>query len=255
MGSNWVVAKVIQVIHWTDNLFTLKVHATISPFIAGQFTKIAFEIQINNRKKRIQRAYSYVNAPSNNDLEFYIVTVKDGKLSPYLHNLKLGSELLISKEACGFFVLKEIPSCNNLWMLATGTGIGPYLSILQEGKDLERFQHIILVHAVRYAKDLCYLTLMQQLKEKFNKKLKIQTIVSREYNSGSLLGRIPALIADGQLEQALNIQLDPQNSHVMLCGNPNMVRETQEILQKVKKMNKHLRHGKDVGHITTEHYW
>ncbi|WWO99775.1 MAG: ferredoxin--NADP(+) reductase [Candidatus Dasytiphilus stammeri] len=249
--SNWVVAKVIQIIHWTDNLFTLKVHAAISPFIAGQFTKIALEIN----GKRIQRAYSYLNAPSDNDLEFYIVTVKDGKLSPYLHELKIGNELLIYKEASGFFVLKEIPSCNNLWMLATGTGIGPYLSILQEGKDLDRFETIILVHAVRYARDLCYLPLMQQLKQRYNKKLKIKTIVSREYMAGSLLGRIPTLIAYGKLEESLEIPIDPQNSHVMLCGNPNMVRETQEILQKVKKMNKHLRHGKQLFHITAEHYW
>ncbi|WWP00068.1 MAG: ferredoxin--NADP(+) reductase [Candidatus Dasytiphilus stammeri] len=249
--SNWVVAKVIQVIHWTDNLFTLKLQAAISPFIAGQFTKIAVEMN----RKRIQRAYSYLNAPSDNDLAFYIVTVKDGKLSPYLHDLKRGSELLISKESLGFFILKEIPSCKNLWMLATGTGLGPYLSILQEGKDLDRFQHIILVHAVRYARDLCYLPLMQELKKRYKEKFHFQTIVSREYISGSLLGRIPALIADGTLEQALNIEIDAQNSHVMLCGNPNMVRETQEILQKMKQMNKHLRSGKNIGHITTEHYW
>ncbi|WWO97393.1 MAG: ferredoxin--NADP(+) reductase [Candidatus Dasytiphilus stammeri] len=247
----WVVAKVIQVIHWTENLFTLKLHAAISPFIAGQFTKIAFE----NNQKRIQRAYSYVNAPSDNDLAFYIVTVKDGKLSPYLHDLKIGSNLLISKKAFGFFVLKEIPSCKDLWMLATGTGIGPYLSILQEGKDLERFEHIILVHAVRYARDLCYLPLMQELKKRYNEKLNLITIVSREYIPGSLLGRIPVLIADGTLEKTLNIEMNPQNSHVMLCGNPNMVRETQEILHQLKNMKKHLRYGKEIGHITTEHYW
>ncbi|WWO98751.1 MAG: ferredoxin--NADP(+) reductase [Candidatus Dasytiphilus stammeri] len=249
--SNWVVAKVIQIRHWTENLFTLKVHAAISPFIAGQFAKIALEIN----HKRIQRAYSYVNAPSDKDLEFYIVTVKGGKLTPYLHDLKIANNLLISKQACGFFTLKEIPTCKNLWMLATGTGIGPYLSILQEGKDLDRFDQIVLVHSVRYARDLCYLPLMQQLKQRYNEKLNIQTIVSRESIPGSLLGRIPALIAEGKLEESLKIEINFENTHVMLCGNPNMVRETQEILKKNKKMSKHLRHGKDIGHITTEHYW
>ncbi|WWP00598.1 MAG: ferredoxin--NADP(+) reductase [Candidatus Dasytiphilus stammeri] len=249
--NNWVVAKVIEVIHWTDNLFTIKLEAPVSPFIAGQFTKIA--LKIDNKYR--QRAYSYVNAPSNRILEFYLVTVPEGKLSPYLFDLKKGNNLLIAKEATGFFVLSEIPQCNILWMLATGTAIGPYLSILQEKKDLDRFQYIVLVHAVRYAHDLCYLSLMEQLKHLYNGKLKIETIISRENFNGSLCGRIPHLIKNGELEKRVNLQIDAMNSHIMLCGNPNMVRETIKVLQDTRKMHKHLRRGSSMGHITTEHYW
>ncbi|WWP01474.1 MAG: ferredoxin--NADP(+) reductase [Candidatus Dasytiphilus stammeri] len=248
--NNWVVAKVIEVIHWTENLFTLKLEAPVSPFIAGQFTKLA--LKINN--KYIQRAYSYVNAPSNRILEFYLVLVSGGKLSPYLFNLKKGNNLLITKKATGFFLLSEIPQCSILWMLATGTAIGPYLSMLQEQNNLDRFKYIVLVHAVRYAHDLCYLSLMQQLKDLYNGKLKIQTIVSRENLNGSLCGRIPDLIKHGDLEELVNLKIDVTNSHVMLCGNPHMVRETIKVLQDTRQMHKHLRRG-PVGHITTEHYW
>lgn len=94
-------------------------------------------------------------------------------------------------------------------MLSTGTAIGPYLSILQFGENLARFKQIILVHAVRYAEDLSYLPLMQTIAKKYPGKLKIQTIVSRENNTGSLTGRIPALIESGQLEQAVKAKLIP----------------------------------------------
>ncbi|MEI4220240.1 MAG: ferredoxin--NADP(+) reductase [Candidatus Dasytiphilus stammeri] len=249
--NKWIVAKVTAIKHWTETLFTLHVEAPVSPFMAGQFTKLGFQI---NNKCIIQRAYSFVNAPSDKNLEFYLVTVKGGHLSTYLHALSIGDEILIAKDSAGFFVIHEIPSCNNLWMLATGTAIGPYLSILQEGKDLERFANIVLVHAVRYQQDMCYLPLMRKLQQKYREQLYIQTIVSREKVRGSLLGHIPTLISNGTLEHSLGLKIQRQHSHIMLCGNPNMVRSTQDVLKNTKNMKKHLRRGPP-GHISTEHYW
>ncbi|WP_368876552.1 FAD-binding oxidoreductase, partial [Proteus mirabilis] len=156
--ANWVTGKVIQVRHWTDTLISLVVHAPIDKFTAGQFAKLALEID----GERIQRAYSYVNSPQDPNLEFYLVTVPEGKLSPRLAALTVGDELLVTEQASGFFVLEEVPSANTLWMLSTGTAIGPFLSILQLGDDLDRFENIVLVHAVRYARDLSYLPLMEQ---------------------------------------------------------------------------------------------
>ncbi|WWO96991.1 MAG: ferredoxin--NADP(+) reductase [Candidatus Dasytiphilus stammeri] len=248
--NKWIVAKVTRIKHWTKTLFTLNVEAPISSFIAGQFTKIALKLD----NKCIQRAYSFVNAPSDKNLEFYLVTVKEGHLSTYLHDLAIGDKLLISQESTGFFVLNEIPNCSDLWMLATGTAIGPYLSILQEGKDLERFENIILVHAVRYQEDMCYLSLMQDLQHRYSNKIYIQTIISREKQKGSLLGHIPSLISNGTLEQAVGLKIESDHSHIMLCGNPNMVRLTQDILKNTRNMKKHLRRGSP-GHISTEHYW
>lgn len=247
--AEWVNGKVTRVQHWTDGLFSITVDAPIDSFTAGQFAKLSLEIN----GERVQRAYSYVNAPSDPNLEFYLVTVPEGKLSPRLHQLQPGAEVLVTKEAAGFFVLEEVPDCDTLWMLATGTAIGPYLSMLQEGKDLERFNNLVLVHAARFTRDLSYLPLMQQLQQRFNGKLRIQTVVSREEVAGSLTGRVPALLEDGRLEAAVGLTLDAETSHVMLCGNPQMVRDTQQTLKEKYQMRKHLR--RKPGHITSEHYW
>lgn len=247
--AEWVTGKVSQVEHWTENLFSIRLHAPTSPFTAGQYAKLALEID----GERVQRAYSYVNAPSDSTLEFYVVNVPEGKLSPRFHRLQPGDELLVTKDAAGFFVLDEIPPCRTLWMLATGTGIGPYFSILQEGKGLERFEHIVLVHAARLGRDLSYLPLMKQLQQRHGDRLRIQTVVSREQSEGSLTGRVPALISSGALEAAVGLPLDAQTSHVMLCGNPQMVRDTQQLLKDERQMSKHLR--RRPGHITSEQYW
>lgn len=247
--AEWVNGKVTQIQNWADGLFSLTVNAPINSFTAGQFAKLALEID----GERVQRAYSYVNAPSDPNLEFYLVTVPEGKLSPPLSQLHLGSEVMVTKEAAGFFVLGEVPDCDTLWMLATGTAIGPYLSILQEGKGLERFNHLVLIHAARFARDLSYLPLMQQLQQRYNGKLRIQTVVSREELAGSLTGRIPALLEDRRLEAAVGLTIDAETSHVMLCGNPQMVRDTQQTLKEHRQMYKHLR--RKPGHITSEHYW
>ncbi|AHF78934.1 Ferredoxin-NADP reductase [Sodalis praecaptivus] len=247
--AEWVTGNVVQVKHWTESLFSLIVHAPVDPFTAGQFAKLGLEIN----GEKIQRAYSYVNAPRNNNLEFYLVTVPEGKLSPPLHALAPGDSLMVTKEAAGFFVLDEIPPCDNLWMLATGTALGPYLSILEQGEGLERFQQIILVHAARFAQDLSYLPQMLELQQRYNGKLRVQTVVSREQAPGSLTGRVPALIADGSLEAAVDLRLDAENSHVMLCGNPQMVRDTQQMLKDSRGMRKHFK--RKPGHMTSEHYW
>ncbi len=191
--------------------------------------------------------------PDDANLEFYLVTVPEGKLSPRLSQLQPGSDVMVTKEAAGFFVLDEVPDCDTLWMLATGTAIGPYLSILQQGAGLERFNNLVLVHAARFARDLSYLPLMQQLQPRYNGKLRIQTVVSREEAPGSLTGRVPALIEDGRLEAAIGLTIDAETSHVMLCGNPQMVRDTQQTLKDHRQMRKHLR--RKPGHITSEHYW
>ncbi|SCC64906.1 ferredoxin--NADP(+) reductase [Kosakonia oryziphila] len=247
--AEWVTGKVTKVQFWTDALFSLTIHAPVHPFTAGQFAKLGLEID----GERVQRAYSYVNAPSNPDLEFYLVTVPEGKLSPRLAALQPGDEVQIVSEAAGFFVLEEVPDCETLWMLATGTAIGPYLSILQEGKDLQRFKNLVLVHAVRYSADLSYLPLMLELQQRYEGKLRIQTVVSRETISGSLTGRVPALIESGALEEAIGLPMNTETSHVMLCGNPQMVRDTTQLLKDSRQMAKHLR--RRPGHITAEHYW
>ncbi|WP_395479851.1 ferredoxin--NADP(+) reductase [Candidatus Curculioniphilus buchneri] len=245
----WVTGNVVQIKYWTDRLFSLVIHAPINTFSAGQFAKL--KLDINN--KNIQRAYSYVNAPYNENLEFYIISVLEGKLSPRLHALKPGNSLMITKDSSGSFILKAIPSCKELWMLATGTALGPYLSILDQRDDLDRFERIILVHATRFVQDLNYLTKMLELQRSYNGKLRIQTIVSREQAPGSITGRIPDLITNGALEKAVDTKLDARSSHVMLCGNPKMIHDVQQLLNINYDMHKNFKHRP--GHVTSEHYW
>jgi len=247
--AEWMSGKVTKVEHWTENLFSITVNAPVDSFTAGQYAKLSMDIE----GVRVQRAYSYVNAPSNNNLEFYLVNVPDGKLSPKLKVMQPGDEILVTKEAAGFFVIEEVPECDTLWMIATGTAIGPFLSILQEGIGLERFKNIVLVHAARLSQDLSYLPLMQQLQQRYNGKLRIQTVVSREEAPGSLTGRVPALIDDGSLEAAVGLKMDAEDSHIMVCGNPQMVKDTQQLLKDQRGMRKHLR--RKPGHITSENYW
>lgn len=247
--AQWLNGKVVRVTHWTPSLFSLIVHAPVAPFTAGQYSKLALEID----GQRVQRAYSFVNAPSSADLEFYMITVPEGKLSPRFQALQPGDELQVVNDAAGFFVLDEVPACQTLWMLATGTALGPYLSILQEGKDVQRFANIVLVHAVRYASDLSYLPLMRQLEQRYNGRLTVQTVVSREDAADALRGRIPALISSGALEAACGLKMQPENSHVMLCGNPLMVRDTQNLLKESRHMKKHFR--RIPGHVSAELYW
>lgn len=247
--AEWVDGKVVSITHFTKTLFSLVIEAETAPFIAGQFIKLA----LNTEGQRIARAYSYVNAPHDNRLEFYIANVENGKLSPHLHRLLPQDTVSVTRHANGFFVLNEIQSAPVLWLLATGTGIAPYLSMLQDGTDLDRFEHIVLVHAVRYAHDLSYLPLMKTLRQRYRGQLHIQPIVSREHCDGALQGRIPQLILNGALEHAVGLTMDATQSHVMLCGNPDMIADTQTILKEHKHMRKNLR--RLPGQFTSELYW
>ncbi|QCI25759.1 ferredoxin--NADP(+) reductase [Buchnera aphidicola (Sitobion avenae)] len=249
----WINADIIKVKRWTDNLFSLFLNASIEPFHAGQFTKLALYNSNSLNRKKIQRAYSFVNAPSEKNLEIYIVRVLNGELSNLLYNLQSGDQIFIKKKSFGFFIIDEIPDCEILWMFATGTAIGPYCSILKEGKNIDRFNHIVLIHAVKYQHELTYLPLMKELHEKYNGKLKIQTITSREKNKNSLTGRIPFLLKNQTLEKHIGFSIDSQTSHVMLCGNPLMVKDTFLFLKNHRNMEKHLRRKK--GNITMENYW
>ncbi|WP_225639407.1 ferredoxin--NADP(+) reductase [Candidatus Profftia sp. (ex Adelges kitamiensis)] len=245
-----VIGVVKKVQHWTNKLFSITVQAPVCKFIAGQFAKLSLDVE----GERIQRAYSYVNAPSSRNLEFYIVKIPHGKLSPRLYDLQTGDILKISKVAAGFFILKEIIDCKILWMIATGTGLGPYLSILQDDKEqLQRFENIVVVHAVRFVNDLSYLSLMQNLEWQYKGKLRIQTVISGEHSLGSLYGRVTTVIENGSLESAVGLNINKKESHVMLCGNPQMVRDSQQILQNTRGMKKNLR--RNPGHITSENYW
>lgn len=246
--ADWIDGKVVAINHFTENLFSLRVHANVAPFLAGQFIKLA----MHTNGQRVARAYSYLNAPNDPNLEFYIAKIPAGKLTPLLHQLRVNDTVKLTRAPTGYFTLNEIPTAKILWLLSTGTGVAPYLSMLQQGDDLSRFKKIVLVHAVRYQNELSYLPLMKTLRAQLPH-LTIQPVVSREPAPGALCGRIPQLISSGALEKAVGLPIEPTNTHIMLCGNPAMIADAQTVLKNEKQMKKNLRRAP--GDFTSELYW
>ncbi|MBT8116363.1 MAG: ferredoxin--NADP(+) reductase [Gammaproteobacteria bacterium] len=246
--SKWIEAKVTRLQQWTHELYSVQVDAKIPPFTAGQFTRLALEID----GEMVARPYSFVNGPDNPVHEFYFITVKDGPLTAELVRLKPGDSLYIAPKSAGFFVLEEVPDADTLWMLSTGTAIGPYLSILSTAAPWERFRNIVLVHAVRHAKELTYPDTIAALLAGHTQQLQFIPFVSREETGFAIPGRVPDAIEDGRLEQRAALELSAANSQVMICGNPAMVRDTRKVLEaRGLKINKR----REPGQITTEQYW
>ena len=246
--SKWVEGKVVNLRQWTDELYSVQLEAEIAPFNAGQFTRLALEID----GEMVARPYSFVNGPDNPLHEFYFITVMDGPLTGKLVKLKPGDPLFIAPKGAGFFVLNEVPDAETLWMLSTGTAIGPFLSILTTADAWARFKNIVLVHAVRTADELTYSDEIKQLLAQHPDQLQFIAFVSREDCDFAIKGRVPAAIEDGQLEERAGLTLSAGNSQVMICGNPAMVRDTQAVLE-ARGLKKNKR--REPGHITTEQYW
>ncbi len=246
--GNWIQGTIVENKHWTEQLYSLKVEAEIDPFIAGQYGRLGLEID----DQIVGRPYSFVNAPHEDVSEFYSITVPNGPLSPKLSILKKADPIWIDKRVNGFFTLNEVPDGKDMWMLATGTALGPFLSILKSDEIWKRFENIVLVHAVRFAKELTYQDSIKQFSEKFSDQFKMIPFVSREETDFALSGRIPATIQSGMLEDKANLLISPDHSQAMLCGNPDMLSDTKDAL-KDKGLKKNLR--RSPGHITTESYW
>jgi ferredoxin--NADP+ reductase len=240
---SWLEATVIENRHWTEALFSLRVEAPPLVFQAGQFVRIALDI----RGERVARPFSFVNPPHDPLLEFYGIVVPEGPLSPRLERLAPGDRLYVASNPAGFLVLAEVPDAQTLWLVSTGTGIAPYLSILRTEAPWQRFRNVVLVQAVRHARELVYQDLIRSMP-----RLKYVTFVSREAHQRSLAGRIPAAIRDGRLEAAAGVGLDAASSHVMLCGNPQMLKDAAAALAE-RGMRKHRR--RNPGHITVESFW
>lgn len=248
MASAFLAARVIENKQWAENLFSVRVDVALQPFKAGQFVRVQLMID----GEPMAKPYSLVNAPEQDIAEIFYNIVPDGPMSNCLATLKPDDTIQISQPAAGFFVLDEIPETQNLWMLATGTGLGPYLSILQDNEAWQRFDKLVLIHAVSYADNLAYQPLIKTFTERSPSQFTYIPIVSRESHPGALRGRIPALISDGQLEKAAGLDIDPDNTHIMLCGNQNMIADARQVLDE-RGLKKHLR--RKPGHITTEQYF
>ena len=244
--SKWLEARVLENRRWTDTAFSLRAQLTGDAprlgFEAGQFVRIALE-------EDLARPFSFVNPPQDPVLEFYGIVVPGGPLSPRLERLRAGERLLVASNPAGFLVLSEVPEAKTLWLVSTGTGIAPFLSILRTEMPWTRFRNVVLVHAVRHAAELVYQDVIRKISKE--RDLRTVTFVSREAHDGSLAGRIPSGLRDGRLEKAAGLALD-HDAHVMLCGNPDMLKDAQAALAE-RGLRKHRR--RNPGHITVESFW
>jgi len=246
--SAWLEGRVAGQTRWTERLFSLRVAAPLGAFQAGQFVKLALDVG----GERVARPYSLVNPPGSEPLEFYYNVVAAGPLSPRLAALQAGDTVAVAANPAGFLVLAEVPEAENLWLIATGTGLGPFISILRTEEPWRRFRQVVLVHATRTAAEQAYGDVLAAVAAARDGQFRRIALISRERSPGALEGRVPAALRDGRLEQAAGTELSAARSHTMLCGNPEMVTDVTSALAE-RGMRKHRRRAP--GHISVETYW
>ena len=250
--SHWLEGKVVGRQAWTGQLLSLQVDAPALTFVAGQFARLGLPAPPGSKEPMLGRPYSFVNPPQRAPHEFYFTVLPHGPLTPRLAALSIGDPVWVLDRANGFFSVPELPAARVLWCLATGTGIGPFLSMLRTEDAWEKFEDIVLVHAVRRTDELSYGDVIEGIARDRGARFRFASFVSREAHPGSLSGRIPGALEDGRLEQAVGLPLAADNAHAMMCGNPDMVRDTQVLLER-RGLRRHRR--REPGHYTVETYW
>jgi ferredoxin--NADP+ reductase len=198
-----------------------------------------------------------VSSPYDEFLEFFSIVVPGGEFTSELSRLEVGDTLLIERQATGYLTLDRFVDGRDLWLLSTGTGVAPFLSILQDFEVWEKFERIILVYSAREGRELAYQDLIAGLAQRdylaqYAHKLQFIPTVTREQVPGVLKGRITDLIENGELERAAGLALTPEHSRVMICGNPQMIDDTRQLL-KQRDMNLSL--SRRPGQVAVENYW
>ena len=270
--------KVIEVTRWAPTLLSFKVTRPDGfKFTAGQFVRLGIhgkDLQYfaqNHETKLITsetqdkpidldgyvfRAYSVASSPYDEFIEFFSVVIPHGEFTSKVNHIQVGDSLLLNTTPFGYLTLAryQLPLPNDLWLLATGTGLAPFLSILKTIDVWQQYQRIILVYSARTSQELAYQAEIGSIKSIYGDNgaaFVFLPIVTREADYAGEKARIPNLIVSGKLTQLVGQKLDKERSHVMLCGNPQMVEDTKEALKSIGlTMN---RRGE--GNIAVENYW
>ena len=270
--------KVIEVTRWAPTLLSFKVTRPDGfKFTAGQFVRLGIhgkDLQYfaqNHETKLITseiqgqpidldgyvfRAYSVASSPYDEFIEFFSVVIPEGEFTSKVNHIQVGDSLLLNTTPFGYLTLAryQLPLPNDLWLLATGTGLAPFLSILKTIEVWQQYQRIILVYSARTSQELAYQAEIGSIKSIYGDNgaaFVFLPIVTREADYTGEKARVPNLILSGKLTQLVGQKLDKERSHVMLCGNPQMVEDTKEALKSLGlTMN---RRGE--GNIAVENYW
>lgn len=226
--------RVLSVHHWTNKLFTFT--TTRDPslrFKNGHFTMIG--LRVND--KPLLRAYSIVSPNHEEHLEFLSIKVPDGPLTSRLQHMKVGDTVIVGRKPTGTLVTDYLLPGKRLYLLSTGTGLAPFMSIIRDPETYERYEQVILVHGVRQPDELAYHDLVVEhlpqhefLGELISKQLLYYPTVTRE--SYRNMGRITDLMESGKLFADLKLPaLDPANDRVMICGSPAMLKDLKHMLE------------------------
>lgn len=254
LSGKATLETVTDVRHWTNALFSFKTTRSRDyRFSAGHYARLG----LPSDSGMLWRAYSIVSAPHEDYLEYYGVLVPGGAFTAILKDIKSGDTIWTDKQSFGFMTPDRFADGDDLWMLATGTGLGPFISILRDGPVWKKFRQLIVVHGVKHAAELGYqeqLLAMKNAHSSADADLKIIPCVTREPPSapGQLAGRITTLLNGGLLEQEVGSPMTVESSRVMLCGNPEMIEETRTILH-----HRGMRPCRRAlpGQFVTENYW
>ena len=245
--ANWLEGEIVANRQWNERLFSLQFNAPLGDFRAGQFVRVAREIDGD----LVARPYSLVNSPGDEYLEIYFNVVPEGPLTPRLAQLEAGDRILVGNKPSGYLTIEEVPDVSHLWQFATGTGVGPFLSILKSDAAWVRFEKIVLCYSVRSADELAYMETIHKIQQAYPEKFCFIPCVTRQVLEGALTTRITDAIESGALVERSGIDLDSDASHVMLCGSSSMISDVRELLES-RGFRKHLR--REPGQITLEKY-
>ena len=231
--SKFATEKVLSVHHWNDTLFSFK--TTRDPglrFENGQFVMIGLEVN----EKPLVRAYSIASPNYEEHLEFFSIKVPNGPLTSRLQNIRVGDDLLVSRKPTGTLVIDDLKPGKNLYLLSTGTGLAPFISVIQDPATYERFEKIIVTHGVRHVSELAYSDYIQNelpnnefLGDMVKNQLIYYPTVTREPYRNQ--GRLTDLIENGKLFTDIGLPpLDPAVDRAMICGSPAMLTDLSAIL-------------------------
>lgn len=226
--------RVLSVHHWTDKLFTFT--TTRDPslrFSNGHFTMIGLRVN----EKPLLRAYSIVSANYEDHLEFLSIKVPNGPLTSRLQHIQPGDTVIVGRKPTGTLLIDYLLPGKRLYLLSTGTGLAPFMSIVRDPETYEKFDQVILVHGVRQVDELAYHDLLVEhlpqhefLGDLVTSKLRYYPTVTRE--AYKTMGRVTHLIENGKIFEDLGVpQLDPANDRVMICGSPAMLRDLKQMLE------------------------
>ncbi len=232
--SNFNQETVLSVHHWTDNLFSFTTTRDSSfRFRNGEFTMIGLKVG----EKPLLRAYSVASANYEENLEFFSIKVADGPLTSRLQHLKEGDEIIVSRKATGTLVIDNLTDGRNLYLIGTGTGLAPFLSVIKDPETYERFEKVVLLHGCRHVRELAYGELIteklpqdEMIGDMVRNQLIYYPTVTRDPFRNR--GRITDLITSGKLFDDISLpQLDAAKDRVMMCGSPALLLDTKKLLE------------------------